>query len=212
MKKMLLTVLFAALLALPLGGVALAQTPDAEPEASVSTEAFFLPGGVPAETEIPEAMSPTLHGVVLALLNQGQTSFDPNCSVTGWEALYNMLALYGQMDDRADCSDDAMFLPSEIVMDFAGALASDAPLPEDLPAELADRMVYDAENDGYRLACGDDGLAQICLDSAADLGDTVEVTGALVYLVDNRDLATFRAVLAEEDNLFGYTLVSLELL
>ena len=212
MKKMLLTVMIAALLVLPLGGVALAQTPEAVPEAPAEAGEVFVPGGVPAQTNALQSMSPALHGVVLAMLNQGQTSFDPAHSVAGWEALYNMLALYGQMDDRADCSGEEMSLPSEIVMDFSAALTAVSPTPDALPEEVADRMVYDAESDCYRLVCGDDGLAQIRLDSALDLDGQVEVTGALVYLVDNTDLAQFRAVLVEEDNLFGFSLVALDIL
>ena len=208
MKKMLLTVMIAALLALPLGGVALAQTPEAIPDAA--PQEIFVPGSVPAETSALESMSPALHGVVLAMLNQGQTSFDPGSPVTGWEALYNMLALYGPMDDRADCTGDEMFLPSEIVMDFAAALG--APISADLPEELTDRMVYDGENDGYLLVCGDDGLAQIRLDGAVEADGGLEVTGALVYLVDDSDLARFTALLTVEDNLFGYALAGLDIL
>lgn len=211
MKKTLLTTMLAALLVLPLGGVAMAQTPEADPTELPAEEVLFVHGDVPAETAAPDSITPAIHGVVLAMLHQGQTEFRVSDSVTGWESLYNMLSLYGEMDDRSDSAEEGLFLPAETVMDFSSALTADLSELGDLPEELSDRMVYDAEADGYILACGNDSLAEVEVASARTEGDCLTLEGSLVYLVDGSDLAQFRAVLAPCDNLFGYAIDSLEL-
>lgn len=59
---------------------------------------------------------------------------------------------------------------------------------------------------------GSDSLAQIQVTQLENQNGTLNVTGALVYLVDGSDLAQFRAVLAPRDNMFGYTIAGMELL
>lgn len=212
MKKLLLTAMIAALLVMPLEGTALAQTPEASAPAETVQEADFDPGCVPAETDALASMTPAVHAVVLAMLHQEQTRFSPQDSGLVWESLYNMLSLYGQLDERSSYVDGDLILPVETVQDFSSALT---PSLEDLgalPEDLADRMVYASEIDGYRLTCGDDSLAQIRLESSSNLGRNLELTGALVYLVDGTDLASFRVTLQPSDNLFGYAITALELL
>ena len=213
MKKFILTTMIAALLVLPLEGVALAQSPEIPlSDAPVMEEMDFTHGAVPAQTNALDSMTPAIHGVILAMLHQEQTQFQPSDPLTGWEALYNMLSLYGQMDDRADWAEEEMILPPETVMDYSAALV---PNPEDLgelPEDLSDRIVYDGEADGFRLTCGSDSLAQVELASAQATDHGLELSGSLVYLVDGTDLAHFQAVLQPADNLFGYTILSLELL
>ena len=213
MKKLLLTAMLAALLVMPLEGAALAQTPEASaPAADTAQELGFDPGCVPAETDALESMTPAIHAVVLAMLHQEQTVYSPQNAQLPWEALYNMLSLYGQMDDRSDYVGEDLVLPTEAALDFSTALTLSLDALGPLPEELSDRMVYDAELDSYRLACGSDSLAQIRLDSSRDAGRELELTGTLVYLVDNTDLARFRVTLRSQDNLFGYTVAGLELL
>ncbi|MCF2596938.1 hypothetical protein [Pseudoflavonifractor phocaeensis] len=213
MKKLLLTAMLAALLVMPLEGAALAQTPEASaPTADTAQELDFDPGCVPAETDALESMTPAIHAVVLAMLHQEQTVYSPQNAQLTWEALYNMLSLYGQMDDRSDYVGEDLVLPTEAALDFSTALTLSLDALGPLPEELSDRMVYDAELDSYRLACGSDSLAQIRLDSSRDAGRELELTGTLVYLVDNTDLARFRVTLRSQDNLFGYTVAGLELL
>lgn len=209
MKKLLLTAMIAALLVLPMEGVALAKSPEAS--APAQSEGF-VPGGVPAETDALESMVPAVHAVILAMIHHDLTVFDAANREVGWEALYNMLSLYGQMDERAEYLEEDLILPAETAMDFSAALFSRFQSLGQIPDALSDRMAYAPEIDSYRLVCGSDTLAQINLESSRAVGNTLEVTGALVYLVDGRDLARFRVVFQPQDNMFGYTITGLELL
>lgn len=212
MKKIMMAALLTALLVLPMEGVVLAQTPEAIPSPPEAVQELdYTPGSAPAETGALDSIAPALHGVVLAMLHQEEGSFAQADSVARWEALYNTLSLYGQMDDRADCSEEELLLPTETVSDFSAALADFDELGA-LPEELSDRMVYDAEQDSYILTCGSDGLAQVRMDGIYTADGGLEVSGALVYLVDGSDLADFRATLQPRDNLFGYAVTDLELI
>lgn len=213
MKKLLLTTMIAALLLVPFHGVALAENQEAALSgASTSQEEGFIPGGVPAQTGAVESMPPAIHAVILASLNHELTSFDPADTQLAWEALYNMLSMYGQMDERSDYLHEQLVLPVETVMDFAAALFPDFSALGELPGELSDRIVFDQEIDGYLVTCGNDSLAEIQFSSTRERADgALELTGSLVYLVDDSILAQFQATLLPRDNMFGYTLVSLEL-
>ena len=205
MKKLLLTTLLAALLILPLGTIALA---DNETAAVPPQSVEYIPGSVPAQTDL-SSMLPAMHAVLLAMDNQGVTSFAADNETLSWEMLYNMLSMYGQMDDRAYYDGEMLILPSETVMDYSAALFELPPAVETLPAELADRMTYDAGLDEYRLYCGSDALSQVVIDSTADSVGSVELAGRLVYLAEDETLCSFTASLAVCDNLFGYTLAEL---
>lgn len=204
MKKVLMTLMIASLLVLPLGSVALAEEAV---EVSQPPVADFIPGAVPAQTTSAQAMAPAIHAAVLAMLNQQAQSFSPADSALAWESLYNMLSLYGQMDERAEYAEEQLLLPSETVFDFAAALLGSVPA-EPIPEELADRLTYDADTDCYLVSCGSDALCELRLDS--DQGS--QLSGALVYLVDGSDLVRFEASLVPQDNMFGCALVSLELI
>lgn len=217
MKKLLLTTMIAALLVVPFQGVALAgQTETSVPYAPTAAAVQELPeevhvhGSVPAETGVLESMTPALHAMVLAGLNREGSSFDYSDEGLCWEALYNMLSLYGQMDERAEYDGEELVLPAEIATDFAAAFFPGA--LDELPQELADRMTYDAGSDSYHLVCGSDSLAQIQLNEPQEEGDALVLTGCLVYLVEGTDLAQFRATLVPRDNLFGFAITELELL
>lgn len=213
MKKFLLTTMIAALLILPMGGAALADSPEAIPsDVVVSEEQEYVPGSVPAESDMLQSMAPAVHGAVLAMLHHNLTVFDRTNTDLGWETLYNMLSLYGQMDDRSDYIGEDLVLPVESAMDFSSALFPSFDSLGPMPAGLSDRMAYSPEIDSYRLVCGNDSLAQIQLESSHSDGDKVDLTGSLVYLVDGSDLARFQATLQPSDNLFGYTIVELKLL
>ena len=213
MKKVLLTAMIAALLVFPLESVALAETTaDNLPEASQRQELDYAPGDVPAQTDLTAAMTPALHGMILAMLSHGLTAYDPGDLELGWETLYNMLSLYGQMDERSEYLDEDLILPVETAMDFSSALPVSAAALGQLPQDLSDRMTYESEIDSYRLACGNDSLAEVRLDSTTRQGDDLELSGTLLYLVDGSALARFHAVLQPRDNMFGYTITALELL
>lgn len=205
MKKLLLTTLLAALLILPLGTIALA---DNETAAVPPQSVEYIPGSVPAQTDL-SSMLPAMHAVLLAMDNQGVTSFTANDETLSWEMLYNMLSMYGQMDDRAYYDGEMLVLPSETVMDYSAALFELPPAAETLPAELADRMTYDAMLDEYRLYCGSDDLSQVVIDATANSVGSVELSGRLVYLAADETLCSFTASLTVCDNLFGYTLTEL---
>lgn len=205
MKKLLLTTLLAALLILPLGTIALA---DNETAAVPPQSVEYIPGSIPAQTDL-SSMLPAMHAVLLAMDNQGVTSFTANDETLSWEMLYNMLSMYGQMDDRAYYDGEMLVLPSETVMDYSAALFELPPAAETLPAELADRITYDAMLDEYRLYCGSDDLSQVVIDATANSVGSVELSGRLVYLAADETLCSFTASLTVCDNLFGYTLTEL---
>lgn len=217
MKKTLLTALAAVMLVVSAQGVILARAQEAVPAQNAQTQAMqteegSLPGEVPAQSSAVDSMTPALHAVVLAMLNHEQAVFDSGDPVLGWEALYNMLSLYGQLDERSDYVGEDLVLPVETVMDFSAALVPSFSQLGGLPEDLSDRLAYDEEIDSYLVACGSDSLAQIQVTQLENQNGTLNVTGALVYLVDGSDLAQFRAVLAPRDNMFGYTIAEMELL
>ena len=208
MKKLLLTMVLAAALLLPLGTIALADDETANHE----TEAVYLyvAGNAPAQTEM-SSMLPAVHGVLLAMDNQGTTSFTTAQDALSWEMLYNLLSMYGQMDDRAWFDEDILVLPAEAVMDYSSAILP-APLsPDTLPEELSDRIRYDAESDTYRLYCGSDDLSQVVIDECVETTDSISLSGRLVYLAEDETLCSFTAELALCDNMFGYSLTQLSL-
>ena len=217
MKKTLLTALAAVMLVVSAQGVILARAQEAVPAQNAQTQAMqteegSLPGEVPAQSSAVDSMTPALHAVVLAMLNHEQAVFDSGDPVLGWEALYNMLSLYGQLDERSDYVGEDLVLPVETVMDFSAALVPSFSQLGGLPEDLSDRLAYDEEIDSYLVTCGSDSLAQIQVTQMENQNGTLNVTGALVYLVDGSDLAQFRAVLAPRDNMFGYTIAEMELL
>ena len=174
MKKLLLTALLAAALLLPLGTIALADDETSTPEAEAVY--LYVPGNAPAQTDI-SAMIPALHGVVLAMDNQGSASFSGDRDTLAWEMMYNLLSMYGQMDDRAWFDGDVLLLPGEAVTDYSSAVLP-APLsPDTLPEILADRITYDAQDDVYRLYCGSDDLSEVVLTNVRDLGSALAVSG-----------------------------------
>ena len=217
MKKLLLTAMIAAMLIVPFHGVAMARNQETSPEAPVSQldaapDTGFVPGDVPAQTDAAQAMTPAIHAMMMAMFHYELDSFDFADAQLGWETLYNMLSLYGQMDERSDYLDDQLVLPVETAMDFSSAIFASFSDLGSLPAELADRMVYDPEIDSYLVTCGSDSLAEIQLTASRQTdGGALVLEGELVYVVDNSSLAQFQATLQPRDNMFGYTISALEL-
>lgn len=209
MKKFLLTGLIAALLILPLGNVALAESQEASQPERQGEE--YVPGGVPAQTGALESMEPALHAVLMAMLNHDAASFDTSDTALAWESLYNMLSLYGQLDDRSQYQGEDLLVPSETVRDYAAALVDSFDTLGPLPEFLTDRLTCDAASDSYLVVCGNDSLAEIQIRSTQNSGGTLSVTGDLVYLVDGSSLAQFQAVLSPQDNMFGYAVTQLSL-
>lgn len=220
MKKLLLTAMIAAMLIVPFHGVAMAQNeeaPSSQPPASQTETATpledgFVPGDVPAQTDAAQAMTPAIHAMLMAMAHHQLDSFDYADPQLGWETLYNMLSLYGQMDERSDYLGERLVLPVETAMDFSAAIFPSFADLGQLPAELSDRLVYDPEIDGYLVTCGSDSLAEVRLTGSRQTGDgALALEGELVYVVDGSSLAAFQAVLQPRDNMFGYTISALEL-
>ncbi len=210
-KKLVLTALTTALLLLPMGTVAIAENAEASiPQDAVQVEEF-VPGQVPAELSVTDAMSPAIHGVVLAMLNHDVNSFDASNQELAWESVYNMLSLYGQLDERSEYQGGDLVILSESVRDYAAAILPDVSVLNELPKGLDDRMSYNAQQDSFLVACGSDDLAELHLPSAPADNGQLRISGSLVYTVDGSELAQFDALFQMSDNMFGHTLVSLEL-
>lgn len=208
MKKILLTALIASTLLVPLGSPALAGHEEIQPPAQTQD---FLPGDIPAETGAAEAMLPAIHGVVLALLNHDAAAFDLSDGTLAWEGLYNMLSLYGQMDSRSDSDSGELFLPEELVRDYAAALEADLDALPPLPAELQDRINYDNVSRCYVIFRGEDDQVRLQADSCQPYNGGLVLTGSLVSLVDGQSLTRFQATLRPQDNMFGFAVSALSI-
>lgn len=206
MKKILLTALIASMMIVPLGGTALAGHEEIQPPAQTQD---FLPGDIPAETGAAEAMLPAIHGVVLALLNHDAAAFDLSDGTLAWEGLYNMLSLYGQLDGRSDSDSGELFLPEELVRDYAAALEADLDALPPLPAELQDRINYDNVSRCYVIFRGEDDQVRLQADSCQSYNGGLVLTGSLVSLVDGQILTQFQATLRPQDNMFGFAVSAL---
>lgn len=206
MKKLMLTALIACVLILPFGGTALAVPEEAAAPVPVNE---YLPGRVPAQTDAAETMSPALHAVVLAMMNQDASRFTSSDNRLAWESLYNFLSLYGQLDNRGELKGDVLLLPEETAWDYAAALNLDLAQMGGLPAEILDRLGYDNVSRCYEVTPGDDGLSQIQIRNASPVSSGLQLTGALVYAPDGRDLVRFQATLRPQDNMLGYALTEM---
>ena len=116
MKKLLASLTILTILALPLGSAASAE--QQTPPIDLSVEEVH--GNIPAQADAAQAMYPAVHSLVLAMTENG-LEYAPEDSEFLWTSLYYMLSLYGQMDERAELTDDTLILPSEMVQDYAAA-------------------------------------------------------------------------------------------
>ena len=207
-KKLLTAALIASMLILPVNSVSPA---DCEESPVPAQGQDYLPGDVPAETVPADAMSPALHALVLAMLNHDAGAFQLSDSELAWEALYNMLSLYGQLDSRSASDRGELLLPEETVRDYAAALGADLDELGALPAGIRDRLNYDNVSRCYVVVCGDDGLAQLQVEDIQSVSGELHLSGALVYTVDGEALARFQAVLCPRDSMFGYAVSQMSL-
>lgn len=210
MKKVLLSCLVSLALVLSLGGTALADHEETGLPAPELQE--YAPGSVPAQTDAAQAMSPAIHGVVLAMLHYDAAEFDAGDSALAWESLYNMLSLYGQLDERSEYQDsDHLLLLSETVQDYSAALDLSFHSLGALPSALSDRLTYDAAADTYQVMCGNDSLTRFQIQATWQTADGLVLTGVLEDLAQQAELARFEAVLQPRDNMFGYAITGLTL-
>ena len=207
LRKMLLTLTAAAVLALsiPFAALAVNGGETALPAGDETVETGFVPG----ETGAVESMTPALHAGLLTLLHLGDDALTSDAG--RWETVYNMLSLYGQLDERADSGDGLLTVPAETVLDFSAALPGGPVYLNTLPEDLADRMTYLADQDSFQVVCGDDNLAEIQLSGSTVEQGKLVLSGRLVYSVDGSVLTGFQAVLQPTDSLFGYQIETLSL-
>ena len=206
MKKLILSLTLISLLTVSLGGVAFAQSQQ-EPLSEVSVEEVH--GNVPAQSDAAQSMYPAIHALVMAM-TENHLDYDPEDPEFLWTSLYYMLSLYGQMDERAELTDDTLILPGEVVQDYASALYPDVSTLPEIPSPISERISYRAADHTYRLARGDEGLSQVTVDSPVyqDSG-TVVVDGALKSSDDGSTLRAFQVTLLPRDCMFGYIITDL---
>ena len=156
MKKWMIALMMAALLIVPMGGIAYAVGEGA-PAAPAAGE--FIPGDVPAQSGTMDAMVAPVNALVMCMVEQG-LAYNDQDDVFLWNSLYYMLSLCGQMDERAELTDDMLILPAETVADYAGALFSNFDGLPALPREMNGRVSYDWQHVwlcdlriGYPLIC-----------------------------------------------------------
>ncbi len=209
MKKTLISISLIATLLCSMVGLAYADNvKDLQNRAGMD----FVAGTVPAQSGAMDGMVPPVNALVLCMLEH-DLEYDENSDVFLWNSLYYMISLYGQMDDRAELTDESLILPSETVADYAAALFTNYKGLPELPVQLWDFVTYDSQNDSYVLARGDAGLSETVIETVTDLNDgTSQVTGALVALEDNSVLCRFTATLTANNSMFGYSISDLNIL
>lgn len=202
MKKRLLSICLTVLLVLSLANAAMAAS---------QTENSFIPGHVPAETDALQSVTPPIHALVLCMA-ENDLEYSKSDLFT-WKCLYYMLSLYGQMDTRAELTDDTLILPAETAADYACALFPNFQGLPKVPTALAGHVAYDGQRDEYRLARGDEGLAETVLTGSRSLGGGRRlVEGKLTDAADGSTLVRFEATLMPNDGMFGYAVADLKLL
>lgn len=216
MKKLIPILLVLCLLAAPMTAQVSADdhsqtTAVPVMQETTNPDVAFLNGTVPAESELTEAILLPIHALVLSLWEHEQT-YDPQSSSCVWNALYYALSLYGEADSRAQLSDEALLLPSEAVNDFSRALFANLDTIPPIPADSNAFVSFDTATDTFALAIGDFALTQVRLDALTAQPDkTFTLDGSIVSCEDNTTLLSFRAVLAENDTMFGFSILDVSL-
>lgn len=213
MKKIISILLAVLLLAAPMTvyGSAGNRTESAAPvmEETTNPEGVFLAGSVPADSALTDAIVLPLHALVLAMLEH-ELVYDIRSAPFVWTALYYSLSLYGQTDDRAELTQNALVLPSESVHDFSRALFADLEQLPELPPELKDFIGYDQSRDLYSLALGDFALTELQMNELIRREDGLySAEGVLASLEDNSPLCSFRVTLVENDTMFGFSVLDM---
>lgn len=219
MKRTIISTALIFAMLLTIGGHAIAQetsqleittqteitTLSAQVEAPLTDELNgYRDGDVPAGLSAVDAITPPVSALVLCMLELG-LDYDQSDDSFYWSGLYYMLSLYGQMDSRAQLTDDTLILPPEAVADYAAALFADFNGLPALPTELAERIsLVDGE---YHLARGDAGQLTCEITSTVSQADgTVLAYGDMVSTVDGSVVSTFTVKLQPNDSMFGYAI------
>lgn len=150
MKKWMIALMMAALLIVPMGGIAYA--PSERERRRPRLRGIHTRRRARPERHM-DAMVAPVNALVMCMVEQG-LAYNDQDDVFLWNSLYYMLSLCGQMDERAELTDDMLILPAETVADYAGALFSNFDGLPALPREMNGRVSYDWQNDTFRLARG----------------------------------------------------------
>ena len=125
-------------------------------------------------------------------------------------AYYGLFALQHRGQESAELTDDTLILPSEMVQDYAAALYPQVEQLPGIPAPISQRIRYQASDDSYHLARGDEGLAEVVLQTPITLASgAVVLTGQLNSLEDGSLLRDFQVTLSPRDSMFGYVITDL---
>lgn len=204
MKKLLISLAVIVAMLCSMGGMAYAEDLLDQPEG-----AEFMPGSVPAQISEVDSMVPPVNAMVMCMLEQG-LDYDETNPVFLWNSLYYMTGLCGEMDSRAEFTDEMMILPAETVEDYAAALFADYHGLPELPRDLEERVSYDPQQDCYHLARGDAGLSALVIEEVQTWENGgLEVTGTLVSLENGSVLCRFTADLQENNLMFGYAIADM---
>ncbi len=212
MKKILIGVLLAALLIIPVSQAALAGRGQTGAPAVSARNLSYDTGDAPAQTTTAEAAAPLLHAVLLAMLNQDAKTFDPADRELAWESLYNLLSLYGQMDNRSEYQGEDLLLPAETVRDYAASAIPDLSVLGELPEDLSDRMTHQPESGCYLVACGENSMSYLTLSSPVWENGVMRITGELIFSADGSVISSFQARLTPCDNMLGFMLESMSIM
>ncbi len=164
----------------------------------------YRDGDVPAVSTVVDSITPPVSALVLCMLEL-DLDYDQKDESFYWNGLYYMLSLYGQMDSRADLTDDTLILPAEAVADYAAALYADFSGLPTLPEELVDRI--SCENGNYYLARGDAGqLTTLISSTDTQSSGNLLVSGSLISSASGDTVCTFLVELQPNDSMFGYAI------
>jgi len=212
MKKRIPLLLALCLLVIPMTGTVSADDHDPafSPEPALQTveqDITFPAGSVPADSALLDGIQLPIHALALSMLEHEDT-YDTQSPDFVWNALYYALSMYGQADDRAQLTPEALLLPSESVHDFARALFARLESLPSVPPQMADFVPYEAATDTYWFAPGDFAETQPLLGDLTKQPDgSFLLDGSLTALEDNTPLCTFRITLLENDTMFGFSIV-----
>ncbi len=219
MKKAItaLLLLFALLLPMTSGVVAEEQprtlTPPAVESASPAEPAeVFLPGSVPALSAPFEAINLPLNAVALAMVEHN-LAYNSADDAFVWTALYYALSIFGQMDDRAQLTDEALLVPSETVQDYLRALFRDRSQLPPLPTGPQAAVSYDPVTDLYALTLGDLAQSTMTLDAPSPAhSGLVSVTGTLTDPGSGQVICHVQALLETNESMFGCSIVQVDII
>ena len=216
MKKLIPVLLALTLFLVPLTGPVHAQdqtTPTSVPiaDSAEAEETGFLPGTVPADSALMDAILLPINALVLSMAEH-ELVYQADSDAFVWNSLYYALSLSGQADDRAELTDHSLLLPSEAAQDFLRALfAQRTELPA-IPEGMSEIISYEPSGDQYRLALGDVGLTETRLGELTDVGSGLyTVDGTLLSPADGSTLCSFRVTLTENDTMFGFSILDVTL-